>query len=408
MSDSILIVGAGIGGLAAGLALARRGLASQIVERAPEILEVGAGLQLGPNAFAIFSRLGIAEQMDRISFKPDAILLIDSLSGEELSRQTLGEPFEHHFGQPYRVAHRADVQRVLLDGVLGYPELVTFRFGDPVASVVQDELSASIVLESGERLSGPVVVGADGIWSTVRQEIMGQQPPTDWGHVAFRALVPVTDLAPHLPSNDVRLWIGPNHHVVAYKVRNGELFNVVAIIHDRTDLRGWDFEADASLLRAAVRDSCNDVRELIGAIENWRMWPLYDRDPQSGWSRGRATLLGDAAHPMLPYLAQGASMAIEDADCLADEIAQFSGDLPAALISYEHRRFDRTSSVQNAARETGRVNHVDGEARKARNESLKRRKANDYEAIAWLFDGNGARPINRAPEIGIFGQYEEK
>jgi 3-hydroxybenzoate 6-monooxygenase len=405
MTNSVLIVGAGIGGLAAGLALARRGIGSHIVERAPEIREVGAGIQLGPNAFAIFARLGIAKEMDRISFKPDAIRLIDSLTGEELSRQTLGQPFEQRFGQPYRVAHRADVQRVLLDGVLGYPELVKLTFGDAVAAVMPEGPSATVMLESGTRLSGPIVVGADGLWSTVRQEVMGQQPPSDWGHVAFRALVPVSDLAPHLSSNDVRLWIGPSHHVIAYKVRSGELVNVVAIIHHRSDLQGWDFEADTSVLRAAVRESCAEVRELIGAIPDWRMWPLYDRDPQSGWSRGRATLLGDAAHPMLPYLAQGACMAIEDAECLADEIAQGDGDLPASLTAYEHRRFDRTASVQVAARDTGKINHVDGAARKTRNEFLKRRKANDYESIAWLFEGSGARPADRVRDIGIFGQY---
>jgi salicylate hydroxylase len=408
MSDPILIAGAGIGGLSAALALARAGIPSHIVERTASIREIGAGIQLGPNGFRAFGRLGIAGAMDAISFRPETIRLIDSVDGVELSRQTLGAPFEARFRYPYRVAYRADVQQVLLAAVREQASLVTIELGDGVVSVKQDSQSVRVQLDSGQLRTGPALIGADGIWSLVRRTILDDAPPSASGHIAYRAVLPIAALPEHLATDDVQVWIGPGHHLVCYKLRGGLLFNIIAIIHSDRALEGWDTLGDEAALTLGFADACKTVKDLLGQIQDWRMWALSDRNPQQGWTQGRITLLGDAAHPMLPYLAQGACMAIEDAVVLADQIAGHRDDLPAALRSYETMRFARTASVQRAARETGVINHATGAAREARNAFLAGRRADDYESMAWLFGGEGARPeAATGSEIGIFGRHAE-
>ena len=406
MAEPILIAGAGIGGLSAALALARRGIPSRIVERASEIREIGAGLQLGPNGFRAFERLGIAEAMDAISFKPDAIRLIDSVENVELSRQTLGAPFEARFHHPYRVGYRADVQIVLLEAVQACSDLVTIELGDGVRQIAERGDHVEVVLDSGRSLSTPLLIGADGIWSQVRGHLFGSEPPRPSGHIAYRAVLPVAEVPAALLTDDVQVWIGPGHHLVCYKLRGGSLFNIIAIVHSDREVQGWDTLGDKAELRRGFADACALVRQLVDQIDHGRMWGLCDRDPMAGWSQGRITLLGDAAHPMLPYLAQGACMAIEDAVTLADEIAASPGDTVQALARYEAARFARTASVQTAARETGVINHATGEARERRNAFLAGRRADDYESVAWLFGGTGARAENASgAEIGIFGRH---
>jgi salicylate hydroxylase len=406
MKEPILIAGAGIGGLSAALALARRGIPSRIVERASEIREIGAGLQLGPNGFRAFERLGVAGAMDAISFKPDAVRLIDSVENVELSRQTLGAPFEARFHHPYRVGYRADVQLVLLEAVQACWDLVTIELGDGVSRIAERDDHVEIVFDSGRSLSAPLLIGADGIWSQVRSHLLGPEPPRPSGHIAYRAVLPIAEVPDALLTDDVQVWIGPGHHLVCYKLRGGALFNIIAIVHSDREVQGWDTLGDKAELQRGFADACPLVRQLVGQIEHGRMWALCDRDPMQGWSKGRITLLGDAAHPMLPYLAQGACMAIEDAVTLADEIAATPGDPVQALARYEEARFARTASVQKAARETGVINHATGEARERRNAFLASRRADDYDSVAWLFGGTGARAESASgAEIGIFGRH---
>ena len=406
ITQPIIIVGGGIGGLSAALALAKQGVKSIVLERAPEIMEIGAGIQLGPNGFRAFSRLGVSQAMDEICFRPDAIRLMDSVSGEELSRQTLGQIFEARFGHPYRVAYRADVQQVLLDAVNAIPELIQVRLGDGVARFEQDAGGVTVFMESGATVDGAAVVGADGLWSQVRGQILDAEPPTAGGNVAFRAVLPVEAVPPQVLTNDVQVWIGPGHHLVCYKVRGGTLFNIIAVVESTRDLSGWDVVGDRADLELGFQGAGQAVQSLIAQIREWRMWTLRDRDPAPGWSQGRVTLLGDAAHPMLPFLAQGACMAIEDAVRLADEVARTPADLPAALLAYEAARYERTASVQIAARETGEINHARGPAREARNAVLAKRQPNDHEAVSWLFEGEGPRPVRaQGADIGIFGRH---
>ncbi len=406
MTDPILIVGGGIGGLSVALALARQGFASRVIERAPEIREIGAGLQLGPNGFRAFERLGIAEQMDAISFRPKAVRLIDSIDGIELSYQTLGEVFEARFHHPYRVAYRADVQAVLLDEVKACPELVSLNLGDGVGHVAQHDARVAVTLESGRTLTGPALIGADGIWSTVRDQLFGPEPPQASGHIAYRAVLPIEAVPASLLTDDVQVWIGPGHHLVCYKLRGGSLFNIIAIVHGDRVINGWDTLGDKAELEQGFADACPAVRALVSQIDHGRMWALSDREAKAGWSQGRITLLGDAAHPMLPYLAQGACMAIEDGISLADQLALSPDDPVRAFQAYEQARFARTASVQRAARETGVINHARGEEREKRNAFLARRRPDDYEAVAWLFGGDGPRAdAATGAEIGIFGRH---
>ncbi len=401
MSQQVIVAGAGIGGLAAALALARLGVRVRVIERAGEIREVGAGVQIGPNAFRAFARLGVSDQMEAIGFRPNAIRLLDSLTGQELSRQTLGEAFEARFEYPYRVAFRADVQQVLLRAALALPDLIEITLGDGFTAFEQGQDGVTVLLDSGATVQGAALIGADGVRSRVRGQVLGEASPLASGYVAYRAVFPVADLPVQLRSDDVQVWVGPFHHLVCYKVRRGELFNLVAIFRsDRTDT-GWDAAGAQSELMTGFAGVSPRVRELLMRIRDWKVWVLYDRDPEPGWSEGRVTLLGDAAHPMLPYLAQGACMAIEDAVVLADQFAK-APTITEAFSAYERLRYPRTSAVQLAARRAGVINHVAGAERDARNEALARQKSDDYEAAAWLFEGADSPAGQPEGGYGVF------
>jgi 2-polyprenyl-6-methoxyphenol hydroxylase-like FAD-dependent oxidoreductase len=399
--EPILVAGAGIGGLSTAVALALKGFKVCIYERAPEIREVGAGLQMGPNGFRAFEQLHVAEAMRRITFKPDAIVLMDSPSGTEICRQELGDSFLQRFGYPYQVGFRADVQSVLLQAARTYPDLIEIHLGDGVGSFVQDDDGVLVELDSGKRAPGFALIGADGLWSQTRTAIVGDAQPRVSGHIAYRAVLPVSEVPSDILTDDVQVWVGPKHHLVCYKLRGGTLFNIVAIFHSARYLEGWDSEADISELRIGFADACQRVQKLLDHVQTWRMWVLCDRDPVQGWSSGRVTLVGDAAHPMLPYLAQGACMAIEDAVCLADKLSNCHGNVAAAFNAYENARFARTASVQRAAREMGELNHADGIAREMRNKALAARDPRDHEPNAWLFETDG--PRDKDASLSFFG-----
>jgi 2-polyprenyl-6-methoxyphenol hydroxylase-like FAD-dependent oxidoreductase len=391
--EPVVIAGAGIGGLSAAISLARHGFAVTVYERVAQLREVGAGIQLGPNAFRMFERLGVQHAMQEIAFEPRAIVLMDSLSGSEICRQRLTGSFQSRFGYPYRVGHRTDVQKVLLQAARSYPDRVELRLGEGVRSFVQTERNVTVTLEGGATAVASALIGADGLWSVVRQAILGDGPPRVSGHIAYRAVLSAPDISPDLLSDNVEVWVGPRHHLVCYKVSGGNSLNIVAIFHSSRYLEGWDTSGDAAELNAGFADACSRVRRLLSFVQTWRMWVLCDRDPMRGWSRGRVTLLGDAAHPTLPYLAQGACMALEDAVSLADRIARQSDNVPAALSEYERVRLERTASVQQTAREMGEIYHADGQAREARNKALAARDPDDHELNAWLFGTDGPRDV---------------
>lgn len=382
----VLVVGGGIGGLAAALALARNGFRCEVIEQAAEFREIGAGIQLGPNVFRRFARLGLTEAISRLAVFPPGLVMRDAITGETVTSVDLGAPFRARFGEPYAVIHRADLHQVLLDacraetgvGLRTSSRLVRF---EEVGRRVQARL------ESGETIEGVALIGADGLWSTVRQAVIGDGKPRISGHIAYRAVLPIGEVPPDLRADAVTLWAGPRTHLVHYPLRRGELFNLVAVFHSDRYEEGWNSHGDPAELHERFQGQQPEVLRLLEKIESWRMWVLCDREPAKVWSRGLVTLIGDAAHPMLQYLAQGACMAIEDALCLADEMSRSEGDPAAAFRAYEAARYLRTGRVQFMARIYGEVYHASGVVRELRNQFMGGRDPRNYDGVAWLYEG---------------------
>jgi 3-hydroxybenzoate 6-monooxygenase len=380
----MLIVGGGIGGLAAALALSRKGLRVELIEQAPQFKEIGAGIQLGPNVFRMFEILGLTEGMSALAVFPEHLIMMDSITGTEVTRIPVQGEFRKKFKYPYAVIHRADLHRVLLEACRGSNliKLVTSQ------KVVRIEEPADRVIahtDTGERYEGCGLIGADGLWSTIRQIVVGDGKPQVAGHITYRAVLPTAEMPPELRWWSMVIWAGEKVHLVQYPVRGGELFNLVAVFHSARYEEGWDSFGDPAELHERFAKTCEPVRTLLGKIESWRMWVLCDRPPIKNWSRGRITLLGDAAHPMLQYLAQGACMAIEDSVCLANKVED-EGDLPAAFRAYQDARYLRTGRVQIMARVYGEFYHASGVARELRNLMLGARTPEQaFESMEWLY-----------------------
>lgn len=385
-ANPILIVGGGIGGFAAALALSRKGFFVRLFEQAPEFSEIGAGIQLGPNVFNMFKYLGLTDDVSRLAVFPENLIMMDCVTAEEVARIPLGQAFIERFGQPYAVIHRADLHRIFVDACQKC-DRIELHTSAKVVHFDQDESGVTIRLESGKGYRGAALIGADGLWSKIRESIVGDGAPRVSGHIAYRAVLPTAKMPEHLRWQAMTVWAGEKTHLVHYPLRGGELFNLVAVFHSNRFTEGWDAYGDASELNERFSGTCEDVRTLLGMIDSWRMWVLCDREPVKHWSKGRATLIGDAAHPMLQYLAQGANMAIEDAVFLADLLSRFSGNYIDAFKAYENLRYLRTGRVQVMARVYGEVFHTSGVVRELRNNMLRSRNTEQsYESMAWLYD----------------------
>jgi len=381
----VVIVGGGIGGLSAALALERKGIPSQVVEQAPEFKEIGAGIQLGPNVFRMFEVLGLTAAINALAVFPNNLIMLDSVTGEEVTRIPLGDAFRKRFTYPYALIHRADLHRVLLAACQKSP-LVRLDAAQKIVTV--DDAADGIVAhtESGKEYRGAALIGADGLWSTIRQMVVGDGKPNVAGHITYRAVLPTSEMPEQWRWRDMVLWAGEKVHLVHYPLRTGELFNLVAVFHSNRYEEGWDSYGDPTELHERFAKTCEPVRTLLNKIESWRMWVLCDRPPIKDWSKDRITLLGDAAHPMLQYLAQGAGMSIEDSVCLADRVVAANGDYAAAFRAYQQARYLRTGRVQIMARVYGEFYHAAGVAKELRNMMLSSRSAEDAMAgMAWLY-----------------------
>jgi 3-hydroxybenzoate 6-monooxygenase len=381
----VLIVGGGIGGLAAALALSRQGIGAQVIEQAPEFKEIGAGIQLGPNVFAMFDVLGLIAPVSALAVFPNNLIMMDSITGEEVTRIPLGDAFRKKFKHPYALIHRADLHKVLLDACR-QSDMIRLDASEKVVKV--DETRDGVVAhtESGKEYRAAALIGADGLWSTIRQMVVGDGKPNVAGHITYRAVLPTSEMPEKFRWRDMVLWAGEKVHLVHYPLRTGELFNLVAVFHSNRYEEGWDSYGDPTELHERFAKTCAPVRTLLDKIESWRMWVLCDRPPIKDWSRGRITLLGDAAHPMLQYLAQGAGMSIEDAVCLADCVVAANGDYPAAFRAYQQARYLRTGRVQIMARVYGEFYHASGVAKELRNLMLSARTPEDAMAgMEWLY-----------------------
>jgi 2-polyprenyl-6-methoxyphenol hydroxylase-like FAD-dependent oxidoreductase len=384
----ILVAGGGIGGLACAYALARQGVPVRVLEQAPEFREVGAGIQLGPNVFRAFERLGLKDAVMADVHVPPAMEMRDALSGERVVRIQLDTPeFEERFKQPYAVIHRHDIHGVFLRACQSN-NLITLENNRTVTDFAQDDEGVTVTLESGEQVPGRALVGCDGMWSVVREKVVGDGKPNVSGHIAYRAVLKRDEVPADLWNPDVVLWAGPRTHLVTYPLRRGEIYNLVAVFHSKRYVEGWNTEANASDLWEHFKGQRPEVMRMLERIETWRMWVLCDREPVKDWSQGRVTLLGDAAHPMLQYLAQGACMATEDAVALADRVAESPDDLAAAFHNYVQQRYLRTARVQIMARVYGDFYHARGPAAELRNQMLgSRTPEQSYDGIAWLYGG---------------------
>jgi salicylate hydroxylase len=350
----VAVVGAGLGGLTAAIALRQRGFDVTIYEQAPQLGEIGAGIQLSPNAMRVLIGLGLDQTFEAIAFEPNRHVVRNGKTGSLVSATQMKGTFRAQYGAGYFGAHRADLHAVLQRAV----PADCVRLNAKCTAVRQIADHAILAFADGSEASADIVIGADGIRSSVREALFGPDAPRFTGHIVWRGLVPTSALPKGLVDPDMTAWFGPRGTVVCYYVRRGELVNWIA--HYETDWReeSWSVETDWREAAQAFEGWHPVLRELFSHTERCYKWALYDRDPLPQWTKGRVTLLGDAAHPMLPYLAQGAAQALEDAYVLADTLAQMRGDPEAALQAYEAARRPRTSRIQLHARERGRINNA--------------------------------------------------
>ena len=377
MTQQALIAGGGIGGLAAALASAKAGWDVRLYERASAFSEVGAGVQLGPNVVKVLHGWGLGDALAGVAAFPSQLEVRSALSGQTLGRLRLGEAIMQRYGAPYATVHRADLHGLLLQAV--QQAGVTLKLNHTLSRYTQTAEAVTVQTPDGPPVEGDVLVGADGLWSPVRQWLLGDGPPRVTGHLAYRALVPQVGLPEALRSSQVTVWLGPLLHVVQYPVRSGDWLNVVGIVqgHALGDLDDWDQGTDGAGLRAALAGACAPLQNLVQAVPAWRLWALCDRPPVQGayqHALGRVALLGDAAHPMRPYLAQGAGMAIEDAAELGRVLAQALDpalDVPTMLNRYALNRWQRNARVQKRAFRNGEIFHATGPLRWGRDLSMR-------------------------------------
>ena len=379
-----LVVGGGIGGLGVALAIARTGREVHLLERAPEFVEIGAGLQMGPNAIRMLDRLGVLDAILEVAVTPANAVMRHAVTGEELTVLQFGQRFEERFGYPYAVMHRSDLLAILLDACRAEP-LITLENSKVVEKVESTDEDAAVLCTDGSRYRGEVLVGADGIRSTVRT-LLDTSEPRASGYVAYRGTLPFDQVKNDVQDNNVVLWIGPGIHLVQYPVRRYELYNQVAVFKSARFALQQEPYGTVEELRARFAQACPEVQNHMNRVSTERSWPVFDRDPMDNWIAGRAVLMGDAAHPMLQFLGQGACQALEDAVVLADELAAHPTDLGQALVAYQSRRLTRTTRCQLIARPWGEVWHTeDPDMLAQRNRILGSRRHDDYSELEWLY-----------------------
>ena len=347
----VIVAGGGIGGLAAALALVRQGFQVTVLEQAPEIGEIGAGIQLGPNAFHAFDALGIGDKARSRAVYTDYMVMHDAIDEYQVGKIPTDEKFRQRFGNPYAVIHRADVHLSLLEGAQETGQ-VEFHTNTRVVRIEQDDSSVTVWDQNGKAFQGCALIGADGVKSVVREQFVGD-PARVTGHVVYRAVVDKKDFPQDLQWNAAAIWVGPNCHLVHYPLRGGEQYNVVVTFHSRQQEEWGVTDGSKEEVQSYFQGICPRARQLIELPKTWKRWATADRDPIGQWTYGRVTLLGDAAHPMMQYLAQGACMAMEDSVILSVECGLTPDDLPGALRRYQDRRRLRTARVQLQAREVG-------------------------------------------------------
>jgi len=390
VNGAIVIAGGGIGGLAAALGLAQRGFRTIVLEKSSAFGEIGAGIQLGPNAFHSFDYLGIGDAARRMAVHIERLRLMDAIAGDEICHIPLDAPFRARFGNPYAVVHRGDLHRVFVDACRTHAN-VELRVSSEVVGYEQDDARVSVRLADGSQLAGTALIGADGLWSKVRRQVVGDGPPRVSGHTTYRSVIPTERMPEDLRWNAATLWAGPKCHVVHYPLSDWKYFNLVVTYHNDAPEPVAGKPVGHEEVMAGFRHTHPRVQEIIAHGSDWKLWVLCDRDPVLDWVDGRVALLGDAAHPMMQYFAQGACMAMEDAVCLAHMAETFVGDLPRALQAYRDQRVLRATRVQLQSREIGEhIYHPAGAHAQLRNAIMRAKTPEQwYDTLAWLYGGSG-------------------
>ena len=397
MKKQVLVAGGGIGGLAAALGASRAGWDVRLYERAAAFSEVGAGVQIGPNVVRRLQAWGLQQRLQAVAAFPTQLQVRCALSGRELAVLPLGAQAVQRYGAAYATIHRADLQALLLAAVQESAE-VQLNLGLSIDGYTQGDGVVLVRTSAGKEVEGDALIGADGLWSRTRTQLLADGPPCVTGHLAYRALARQGALPKRLRTAQITVWLGPRLHAVQYPVRGGALQNLVVIVQGQPpeDLQNWDHSANASGLAQALAGTCAALQDVVraapGAGQGWRLWPLSDRPPlrsAAQMAQGLVALLGDAAHPMRPYLAQGAGMAIEDAAQLQHAMAMHDLEVPLRLRRYALNRWERNARVQARSQRNGRIFHATGLVRWGRDLSLRLLGARLLD-LPWLYRGDGS------------------
>jgi 2-polyprenyl-6-methoxyphenol hydroxylase-like FAD-dependent oxidoreductase len=390
--STILVAGGGIGGLATAVSLAKGGHQVVVLERQAAFAEVGAGIQVGPNGFRAMDRLGVGDEVRERAVYIDELRFMDGTTGQRVQSLRLDEEYRARFGNPYAVVARADLYAPLLAAAQRSP-LIDLRSDCAVSGYQQDAEGVTVLLAKGGSIRGDLLVGADGIRSTIRRQLVGDGEPRVSGHTIYRSVIPMELVPEDLRWHAVTLWAGPKWHFVHYPIAGGTLLNLAATRDDGASVAVAGQPAERAQVLGEFPDLGETARRLLELGAEWRVWVLCDRDPISEWSEGRVVLLGDAAHPMLQYAAQGACMALEDAVLLGELLDCPAGEAPYRLERFVEARRDRTARTTLVARQLGaQLYHPAGEARVARNEMLSGLSVEELQAkVAWLHGFDAAR-----------------
>jgi salicylate hydroxylase len=381
----ILIAGGGIGGLGTAIALAHFGMESLVLEQAESFSEVGAGIQIGPNGMLVLEQLGVSKFLTDRGAYPEAVRMFDGLSGRQLNEVPLGAFAEARYGAPYRIFHRAELQAALLERARELPQ-ISIRNSFRIKDFAETETDVSVRSVGGGEATGELLVGADGLWSRIRRQLYPAITPTFYGKSAWRTVIDAAEVPKPFSDRAVGLWMAPDAHLVHYPVMGGKKINIVAVITEKFDKVGWSNQGAKPELLRHYDHWASLPRQFLHAADGWQKWALFALERLPRWSRGRVVLLGDAAHPPIPFLAQGGVMAIEDAYTLATELDLNRRDHATAFRQYEARRRNRAYHVMEIAHKLGRIYHMHGPMRLARNFVLSHKRPEKLlEDYDWLY-----------------------
>ena len=382
----IVIAGGGIGGLACALALAIKGFKAIVLEQAHAFGEIGAGIQLAPNAWSALDALKVGELVKKEAVFIERLLMMDGITGESVIDIPLDERFRERYGNPYAVTHRADIHAALLDGCKARPDRIELRTESRVSRFQIEGEGVTVEIDGKPRIAASALVGCDGWHSAVREQIVGDGEPPVSGHLCYRAVLAVEDMPRDLRWPAATLWAGPNTHIVHYPLRGWKLFNLVATVVREQAGKGYNEEAPPEEVLPLFIRNCDKPLSILRVPKSFKRWMLRFRDPVENWTQGPVTLLGDAAHLMLQYFAQGAAQSMEDAIALATAADAADGDFTAAFQRYQAMRLVRASRVQISSQLLGLLYHASGAARLVRNDLYQGRPAERYyDALDWIF-----------------------